>query len=139
MDYVVNENDVLTLNIKSRRFIDVLNKYAPFFSGDGMFMNVQATGDFASYTGGITPYIAAFTQNRALFIGTEVKVANTLRGMEQPFGVLPFPKSDETQDNYRSTALHQLSVATIPVTAKSPRRLCPASRCVVMRIRKTCA
>lgn len=120
MDYVVNENDVLTLNIKSRRFIDVLEKYTPFFSDSGMFVNVQATGDFASYTGGITPYIAAFTQNRALFIGTEVKVANTLRGMEQPFGVLPFPKLDETQENYRSTALHQLSVATIPVTAKSP-------------------
>ena len=53
-------------------------------------------------------------------VGTEVKVANTLRVMDQPFGVLPFPKLDENQSDYRSTALNQLSVATIPVTADKP-------------------
>lgn len=121
LNYAVKDKDnLLVSNLNSSSFIGVLDKYSTFFGDSGIFMNVQASQDFSAYTGGITPYIAAFTQNRSLLIGTEVKVAGTLRVMDQPFGVLPFPKLDENQSGYRSTALNQLSVATIPVTADKP-------------------
>lgn len=116
-EYIVKDKeDQPVSNLKSSSLIDTLQKYARFFGAEGVFMNAQATQSFEAYAGGVTPYIGLFMSNRALFIGTEIKVANTLRPMEQSFGVVPFPKIDENQSNYRSTALHQLCTATIPVT-----------------------
>ena len=37
--------------------------------------------------------------------------------MNENFGIVPFPKLDENQADYRSTAVHQCAVFTIPVTS----------------------
>ncbi|MBQ8509829.1 MAG: hypothetical protein IJ493_07985 [Clostridia bacterium] len=117
VDYVVKDSDDLpVLNLNDAGLTDALQSYARFFGAEGIFMNAAATQSFEAYAGGVTPYIGLFMSNRALFIGTEVKVAGTLRPMEQTFGVVPFPKLDESQPAYRATAVHQLCVATIPVT-----------------------
>ncbi|MBQ2707459.1 MAG: hypothetical protein IJF67_04285 [Clostridia bacterium] len=117
LDFVKKDTDgSFVSNLQNEHFNNVLQSYASFFGAEGIFVNAAATGDFKTYPGGITPYIGLFMSGRSLFIGTELKVANTLRPMEQPFGVVPFPKLDDSQNTYRSTALHQLSVAMIPVT-----------------------
>ena len=43
-----------------------------------------------------------FTEDRALFMWVRMRVIERFRGMESGFGILPLPKFDEHQDNYRS-------------------------------------
>ncbi len=112
-----DKNDQPVINIESDRFVSALQRLTSYLGTEGEFM-IASGGNFAAYPSGVTPYMSLFVENRTLFIATEVKVANTLRSMEHSFGVLPFPKLDEDQENYCSTALHQLVAASIPVTNK---------------------
>ena len=53
---------------------------------------------------------------RSLFLTGEVKAAQQLRDMEDTFGILPYPKYDETQESYYSSFVNQCMFYTIPVT-----------------------
>jgi hypothetical protein len=59
---------------------------------------------------------AGFEDDRALFTASLIKSAYTsLREMETPYGVLPMPKADYSQDDYRSLVwVHHDSVLGIP-------------------------
>lgn len=60
-----------------------------------------------------------FASGRSLFITTYLGNAfDNFRNMEDPYGILPFPKFDEAQTSYLCDARDQYSVFVIPVTAK---------------------
>lgn len=61
-----------------------------------------------------------FASGRAMFITTYLDNAfNQFRDMEDAYGILPFPKFDEAQEDYLSDARDQYSVLCIPVTAQN--------------------
>lgn len=47
---------------------------------------------------------------------------DTYRDLEYDYGVLPYPKYDETYTEYKTTVLNNHSVVAIPVDAKDPER-----------------
>ena len=49
-----------------------------------------------------TQSIQLFMQDQSLFIDCQVSYINDLRGMETDFGIIPYPKYDEQQENYYS-------------------------------------
>lgn len=57
-----------------------------------------------------------FSAGQALFIGKNVGYTDNLRSMDADFGMLPYPKSDDGQENYLSHCKDDLSVFAIPVT-----------------------
>jgi len=59
---------------------------------------------------------AMFMQNQGLFkSGTFIDVIN-MRNMEIDYGVLPIPKYDEAQDNYRNLVSALVEAMTFPIT-----------------------
>ena len=66
---------------------------------------------------------AMFEENRVLYYWLRLRDIEALRGMETDFGILPIPKFDEAQENYRATVnFHVSACITIPVSNDNPER-----------------
>lgn len=57
-----------------------------------------------------------FMSNQLLFLPYSISTADILRDMENDFGMLPFPKLDESQENYRVINHDTALTGFIPVT-----------------------
>ncbi|MBQ4575174.1 MAG: hypothetical protein IJA85_08230 [Clostridia bacterium] len=58
-------------------------------------------------------------ENRLLFFFDVLNTSNTFREMESEFMVVPMPKYDEAQENYRTETLDGTSILMVPVTVKN--------------------
>lgn len=59
-----------------------------------------------------------FTSDRALFMSGYLGNASILRNMDTDFGIIPYPKYDENQEEYRTTSHNSVSMMCFPVTVK---------------------
>jgi hypothetical protein len=57
---------------------------------------------------------AAFEENRALFYAEVMQCVGRIRQMETEFGIIPMPKADAAQEQYRTT-VHQTASAAISI------------------------
>ena len=92
-----DENDDPVFNYGSERFYNVISKLAVLLSGDDGQTLEANTDDFNAELGG---YLHVFSTGRSLFVTGEIKAAQTLRDMTDTFGIIPFPKYDESQEDY---------------------------------------
>lgn len=53
-------------------------------------------------------------------VGVVLKGVEWLREMEDDFGILPYPKYDEAQEDYICSILRRFTVASVPITATDP-------------------
>jgi len=61
--------------------------------------------------------IMTFTEGRALFLTQMLQEAySSLREMEDDYGILPYPKLDEAQQNYHVNSMDNYSLLSVPVT-----------------------
>jgi len=60
--------------------------------------------------------IKFFSQGESLFMGGFLYISENLRDMADDFGILPYPKYDENQENYRSVVQDTAALACVPVT-----------------------
>jgi len=58
-----------------------------------------------------------FMEGKVMFVGMILSSIEFLRDMEVDFGILPYPKYDEDQQEYYTTILRRYSVAAVPTTA----------------------
>ncbi len=118
VDLVSKDEDELPIfSADSERNITALQKLATVLGAEGEYFHGVSDSAKPNY------YQTVFEKQRALFLGAELKTAQLLRNMEQTFGILPFPKVDETQENYRSSSVGNLSVVTIPMTNAEPEKI----------------
>lgn len=61
--------------------------------------------------------LTMFTENRLLMLGAVLKSVESLRDMEENFGIIPYPKYDEKQGEYRTRVIRRYTVGSIPITA----------------------
>lgn len=99
--------------LESERFYTVMDKLANLLDGSAGMTFPASTEDFDADAGG---YVYAFTTRRTLFMTAELKSAMVMREMEDSFGIVPFPKYDEAQENYQTNLVFQLFYMTIPTT-----------------------
>lgn len=86
--------------------------YKLVVENQGTFAMTARNTDFGSFH--------VFTSGRALFNPTWLwSVENQLNNMEDEYGLLPYPKYDETQEDYATALSNGLSVMSIPNAAKS--------------------
>ena len=101
------------------RFFSVMDRLAVLLDGkEGLTLKANNT-DFDIENGG---YVYVFTVSRAMFMTGEIKAAQLMRSMPDTFGIVPFPKYDEAQDDYITSLVSQLFYFTIPVTSKNAER-----------------
>jgi hypothetical protein len=60
---------------------------------------------------------AAFKNGTTLFITGMFTTANNLRDMEEDYGYLPFPKTSEEQENYKTLVHDTAQLSCIPVSS----------------------
>ncbi len=92
----LDKNDDLILTIYNERALDVLDKFTAIEKAD-YTVNYQRT----TYDG--SPAKKMFEESRAMFFLGRLSSFDNFRDMEIPFGVLPYPKFEESQESYHST------------------------------------
>ncbi len=84
-------------------------------TADGTYISANSTGKH--YTKDI------FAQNRALFMGGELKAgASELKNMSNPYGILPIPKYNADQETYLSNMYWASLIMTIPTSCSDVER-----------------
>lgn len=64
--------------------------------------------------------IPMFRSSQTLLTPARLGLAAQLRDMDDDFGILPYPKFDENQAEYRTTTFNEVSMISVPVTAPDP-------------------
>ena len=81
---------------------------------------------------------AIFKKDSALVMPVRLSALyNQLRDMESNYGILPFPKYDESQSEYYSTCLDNYSVLCIPNNAENPEMIGALSEAMACESKKT--
>ena len=93
-------DDIPFMDFASEKNLAVLDKAMDLMYKDTnpSVLNVQSI-DSSLWT---PVYYGTFEENRALFMWIRMRVVEVFRGMDADFGILPMPKYDENQPNYRS-------------------------------------
>nr|MBQ4320278.1 hypothetical protein [Clostridia bacterium] len=145
-DGVLNQNDVMgtgTNYSALRSFLNSFNTgYAKLENGAPVSLlddeyTVSAIMKFAQFAndttcvlisgkvdGGYNAFTAMFKDNRMLVRGGSFYNSPAFRDMESEFSIIPTPKFDEKQENYRSSGSPHASYGfVIPVTCDDPERV----------------
>lgn len=104
-----NSEGIPELVINSEKMINVLDKVYSFLidSGDA-FVYVHPTDSFET---------GMFESGRGLFMTTWLGNCANLREMDADFGIIPYPKWDESQEHYSTYYLDRTSSFLVPITA----------------------
>ena len=101
LNTAVIKDETIEMQVNTERYIDLVVPVVEYMMNDNI-----------SYTDGLVDlgtsdswedeYHPLFVNNRALFYPTEMNRFTLLREFDVDFGVVPFPKSEESQDRYYS-------------------------------------
>ncbi len=109
--YTVNDKSgTPQLNLDSELFYNALDKMSKLYSNQNGHFNFNQTANTPGY------YYQAFSDERSLFLTSEIKGTLVLRTMNDTFGLVPVPKYDEDQEKYYSLVTSSTPFLTIPNT-----------------------
>ena len=100
------------------RLYDIANKITPILSNKQIHMTYSTPG-VSAYPNTI---YSAFESQHGLFMVEVMGRVKELRTMDTDFGLLPFPKYDENQEQYLSGNAFSASLMSIPVTCENLER-----------------
>ena len=118
-----DENDEIIPNISNERFTNLAQDMAELLSTEGVFTTGGPSED-GTTVGNAADYKRIFGAGRALFCIAEVKSSvkdQDFINYEGEFGILPLPKYDETQEEYRSWVNYLAPVLVIPTSNQGDR------------------
>lgn len=108
-----DENDFPVLVLNSPRNASVIET--------GYRWYIENNSPVTKYTGNddysVEESHVAFKADRALILGTNLKNIRVLRDMENDFGIIPYPKFDQQQENYISIIDGAVPLSVLPITA----------------------
>ncbi len=111
-----DENDLPHLNISgNERFYSVFEKLFGMMWDGGIWCANTEDQNFWSGT------TQMFSDDRALFAAQTFYYLNEFRDIESDFGIIPYPKFDESQADYYSRVEGGCKIAIVPVTNKNPK------------------
>lgn len=91
-------DDLPVLNIENEKFYNIIDGIKKLCAEENGVFLIDRTSTATEAREYWTE--EAFVADRALFVGGNLKWAERLRAMENDFGIVPYPKYDETQENY---------------------------------------
>ncbi len=109
----------LTLTAGTERFYRAVSTFASRLSSrDGTLYAHPGSGVSDDDPGS---YIYAFEHERSLFVTAELSKATRMRSIEAfTFGIVPYPKLDELQENYYSMPFYGTPCFAIPTLTADP-------------------
>lgn len=113
-------NPVLDVNVdKLTGVVAKLYNFVWENAGTAAFGREGEDDSSGAFTSGSLSNLA---DDRLIFFATNVinTEYSTLRDMKSDYGILPYPKYDETQEKYYSYAHDGITVLTVPIIAKNP-------------------
>jgi len=108
-----DENDFPVIVLGSERNAAIVQAGYDWFVGGGVPVTTYTGNDDYSQE----PAHMAFMQDRVYFLGTNLKNLRVLRNMNSEYGILPYPKFDEAQENYISNVEGAATMLVLPLTA----------------------
>ncbi|MBO4366425.1 MAG: hypothetical protein J5843_02075, partial [Clostridia bacterium] len=92
IDFCIHESaETVELNLINEKAVDHIERVKEFFYQEGSYSNVNSNDELYG------PWKAG----RVLFLGNgSLNTPTVLRDMECEFGILPYPKMDDKQENY---------------------------------------
>lgn len=102
------------IDFPNEKEIDVFDKIFNFCNSDAFRDNGTMEDGY-----GMTE---AFMAGTTAFITARLMVVEEFRDMKSDFGIVPFPKYDEDQENYITSVLRTVTVASIPTTVEDPSK-----------------
>lgn len=112
VDYIREVDGEYKLVVESDRFYTVFDKLKTLLSLESGYVRFDNSNRTVS-----SGYLNMFNNDRALFMTGELKAAMEERDMKSDFGILPFPKLEES-DEYRTVINGGSALLTVPVTNK---------------------
>ncbi len=96
LSIVKDENDCPHINMTAERFVNVVNKtYAHTWDSDA-WLYIETPHDVPDEN------IKIFSEGRSLFMDVSLFHLEQLRDMEADFGIIPYPKYEDSQAEYYS-------------------------------------
>lgn len=92
-----NDKGEIELTLNDERTINVLEKYLAFGRDESQCFQYQRKDNSDTLA------IKMFSNNQAMFYMQLMQLVPKLRNMDADFGILPFPKYDESQTEYYNT------------------------------------
>ncbi|MBQ3956271.1 MAG: hypothetical protein II680_10295, partial [Clostridia bacterium] len=112
---VPGEDGLPVLAISEESFIDrFLALYAFLCESECVFLST----DEGSYVGDTRDASKVFSEGRALFLADLLGNAAMMRDVDFDFGIIPYPKYTEDQENYHTTAWDAYNLFSVPRTAE---------------------
>ncbi|MBR5514777.1 MAG: hypothetical protein IKU52_01085 [Clostridia bacterium] len=105
-----DENGDIVVEYDVGKVTNILEKMLDFQKTDDYY-KVHTTSDMVDAE---NPLDKMFIEGRALFYPAILQNAQIFRSMETDFGIVPYPKWNETQDKYYTSANVGFSVACVP-------------------------
>ena len=110
--YDKDDEGNLQLTLYSTKTVEIYDEFFSLMNNASCILFSNATG----YKGS-----GMFSEGRAMFTDSELRHAQTLRNMDDDFGILPYPKFDEA-DNYATATNGGSHLLVIPITVSDVER-----------------
>ena len=114
-----DENNLPIWTGMSEHYVDVYTKVAGQIFDEKSNNALNATG---TLPGDLEPFRLMFLYGRALFLVSVIGILKDMRDAEFELGVVPVPKYDESQQNYRSKIFEGANACAIPITNQDVER-----------------
>ena len=109
-------DDIPSYVIPGDRFFSVFEKIATYFFAPAVNDIVCMDGRTPNISQYPDTWHGVFSSGHALFYLEPIGSLKKLREMEAEFGIVPYPKYDEKQENYVSYVAHYAAVLGVPIT-----------------------
>ncbi len=111
--YDKNEEGKIYLSLYSNKTVDIFDSFFRLTNSDACYLITKNKRDPAAWD--------LFVNGRAMFTDTELRHAQTMRDMDDDFGILPYPKFDE-DDVYATVPNGGTALIVIPITVSDVER-----------------
>ena len=102
-----DENDLLYLTLNTETTVNAFEKFFAITDGEGGYIHCQDDGSLVT---------GCFRSGRALFYDVNIGGVESLRDMDEDFGIIPWPKYDETIENYYANVDAGCNLYIVPIT-----------------------
>lgn len=112
----------LVLDIYSEKLLDIMTKVNEVYSNERYvksYDDLWKNADFSGYDDQWAYARSFFTTDHSLFCAGSAYITGEFRNMESEYGILPYPKYDENQENYYAEVSSLASIFALPSTVRS--------------------